>query len=323
MADVWQFFAACWTSGALLRSACALVVVPIAAWIAVRALAVPLLLRLSHDPDWQAPLAAASAAIPGLLLLALSASALLSGFDPACRQTWTGQAFFALIVLATTFALARAVVLSVRRWREAEAVVASSVPAAGRLGRLARSSDVVARTIHSDEALCVLARIWHPVVIVSDTAVSRLDDAELKAALHHERGHLRRGDQAIAASLTFLVDLLPLPALDLVGMYRRAREVAADRHALHTVDAQDLAGALLSFVRPSSSLSGTAAIDGESTVKARLNLLLGEPSSSRISVGRRTLVTLTLSIIVGAGLAPAAATLMHPIPCRMNMDRHA
>ncbi len=323
MDDVWQFLVACWTSGTLLRSACALIIIPIAAWIAIRIFAVPLLSRLSNDPSWQAPLAAASAAIPGMLLLVLAGSALISGVDSACRQTMTGQVLLALIVLATTFAFTRAIVLLVGRWREAEALVRTSSPASGRLEQLATRSGVVARTIESDQPFCALARIWHPLVVVSDAAVRRLDDAELEAALHHERGHLRRGDQVIAASLTFLVDLLPLPALDLVSMYRRSRELAADRHALHTVDAHDLAGALLSFVRSAPALRGTAALDGESTVTARLNLLLRDPSPARISVAQRTLLAVTLATILGIGLAPGVSTLIHPIPCQMKADLHS
>lgn len=320
MNDVWQFLVACWTSGTLLRSACALIIIPATAWIAIRVLAVPLLSRLSDDPSWQAPLAAASAAIPGLLLLVLAGSAFISGVDAACRETVTGQVLFALIVLATSFALLRAIVLSVRRWHEAEALVRTSMPGSGRLELIATRTGVVARTIESDQPFCALARIWHPLVIVSHAAVSRLDDAELEAALHHERGHLRRGDQMIAASLTFLVDLLPLPAMDLVSTYRRSRELAADRHALHTVEAHDLAGALLSFVRPTKTLSGTAALDGESTVSARLNLLLRDPSPARVSVVRRALLVTTLVTIVGVGLAPDAATLTHPVPCQMKDD---
>lgn len=320
MDDVWRFLVACWTSGTLLRSACALVIIPIAAWIAIRICAVPLLSRLSDDPSWQAPLAAASAAIPGLLLLVLASSAFISGVDAACRQTVTGQVLFALIALAATFAFSRAIVLSVWRWREAEALVRMSSAASGRLEQLATRSGVVARTIESDQPFCALARTWHPLVIVSHAAVRRLDDAELEAALLHERGHLCRGDQVIAASLTFLVDLLPLPALDLVRMYRRSRELAADRHALHTVEAHNLAGALLSFVRSAQVLQSTAAFDGEGTVAARLNLLLRDPSPPRISVARRTLLAMTLVTILGIGLVPDASMLIHPIPCQMKAN---
>jgi Zn-dependent protease with chaperone function len=320
MDDVWTFLVACWTSGTLLRSACALIIIPIAAWAAVRVFAVPLLARLSGDPGWQAPLAAASAAIPGLLLLVLAGSGFISGLDAACRQTVTGQVLFALVVLATTFALSRALLLSIQRWREAEALVRASTPASGRLEQLAARSGVVARAIESDQPFCALARIWHPLVIVSHAAVRRLDDAELEAALHHERGHLRRGDQVIAAGLTFLVDLLPLPALDLVSMYRRSRELAADRHALHSVTANDLAGALLSFVRPVQTLGGTAAIDGEGTVAARLNLLLRDPLPPPVSVLQRGLLAFTLISILGVGLAPDAATLIHPVPCQMKAE---
>ncbi len=320
MADLWAFLFACWTSGTLLRAVCALVIIPTAAWAAIRFL-VPVLARTTQDPCWQAPLAAAAAAIPGLLLVSLAVAGFISGVDAACRATPAGQALFATIVAVTTLASLRAAVLAVQRHGEAEGLVKASVPATGELARIAARTGMPARVIEGDQPFCALARIWRPVVIVSVGAVSRLSERELEAALHHERGHARRGDQLIAAGLSFLVDLLPLPAMDLVSMYRRARELAADRHALEAVEAHDLAGALLSFVQPARVLHGVAALSGESTVRARLHVLLRESAPPPASPLQRVLLTVALAGVFATGLAPASAALLNPTPCHMKATR--
>ncbi|MFN2461213.1 MAG: M56 family metallopeptidase [Candidatus Velthaea sp.] len=280
-----------------------------------------MLARTSHDPGWQAPLCAAAAAIPGLLLVLLGIAAIVSGADAACRAMLAGQVLFGAIVIVTTLAFVRAAVLAIRRYREAEQLVKASVPATGELACIAARTGIPARVIAGDQPFCVLARMWNPVAIISAGGVTRLNDRELEAAMHHERGHARRGDQLISAALSFLVDLLPLPAMDLVSMYRRARELAADRHALETVEAPDLAGALLSFVHSGRGLRGVAALSGDSTVRIRLDMLLRDSAPPPASPFQRVLLTVALAVVFAAGLAPARATLLNPSPCDMPVIR--
>lgn len=319
MLDVSGFLVACWSSGTLFRSVCALVIIPTAAWFVVRLLT-PALARTADDPSWQAPLAAAAASIPGVLLIVLSIGAAVAGSDASCRETLAGRVLFTAIVSIGVCALARATVVSARRSNESRRLVASSQPSIGRLAALAKRARVTARTIENDEPFCALAGLWHPVVVLSSGALARLGDDEVVAALHHERAHARRGDQFIAVTLAFLVDLVPLPAMHLVAMYRHARELAADHHALHTVEAADLAAALLRFVRPTRAIGATASFGGDSTVQARLERLLRPSSRARVSVAKRTLLALALGLIFACGLAPAASTAFHPIPCTMSAD---
>ncbi len=95
MREVIEFLAACWSTGMLLRSVCALVIVPALAWLALRAIA-PHLSRLDSDPEWQAPLAAAAAAIPGALFVLLAVEAMIGGLAAACLETLVGRVLFAL-----------------------------------------------------------------------------------------------------------------------------------------------------------------------------------------------------------------------------------
>lgn len=317
MSDLWSFLVSCWTSGTLLRSVCALVIIPTAAWLAIWCLK-PGLARASSDPVWQAPLAAAAASIPGLLLVILASAALLAGADASCRSTLAGQVLFTIVVSITAFSFVRALVLAVARLRAVDRLVRASTPAAGRLAQIAREARMSVRVVNDDSTLCVLARILRPVVIISSGALAWLSERELSAALYHERGHARRGDQAIAFALSFLVDLLPLPARDLVEMYGRARELAADSHALHAVEADDLAAALLRFVKPRRVLAGTCAFGGDDTVKARLHVLLRDSSPARFSIRTRLTLSIALATVLAIGIAPAAATLIFPVPCDMH-----
>lgn len=322
MSDILAFVAACWSSGTLLRSVCALFIVPTAAWLAIRFVS-PAIFRMTRDPEWQAPLAAMAAAVPGLLLVLLSVAAFVTGADPACRTMLAGQVLYATIVGLSAFTFLRASALATMRTHESHALVKNAGRCSGRLAEIAERANVAIRIVSDDRLVCILARVWQPVIIVSSGAIERLTESELVAAVYHERGHAKRGDQLVAFVLTFLVDLLPLPAAKLVRTYRRARELAADRHALGTVHANDLAGALLHFVRPSCPIAGTAAFDGDATIVARLDVLLRAGSVRSTSFIQRGLVLLALSGVVALGLAPSVAVLAHPVPCDMGASIHA
>jgi len=314
MADWTAFVAGCLSSGTMLLSACALLIVPIAAWAVIRSL-VPMLHRMDADSLWQAPLAAAAAVVPGGLLLALGVAALASGFHSPCLETPQGRMLFAIVWTALAVSLLRAVVRTGRRHRESRSFIAASRASSGRLFAAAQRVGIAARELPDPVAFCALAGILHPVVVVSSGTVAELNDAELDAALLHERGHARRGDQVIAAVLTFLVDLLPLPATDLVVLYRQAREVAADQHALREASACDLAAALLAFARGQRTVAHTAALPGETGMRHRLQLLLREPVPAAIALHRRFIVVSILAVVTGAGLVPAGASTLLAVPC--------
>ncbi|MDQ2909234.1 MAG: M56 family metallopeptidase [Candidatus Eremiobacteraeota bacterium] len=317
MRDIVDFLVACWTTGTLLRSVCALVIVPALAWLAIRALT-PAIARSGNDPGWQAPFAAAAAAIPGALLVLLAAIATVGGLHAACLETAVGRVLFGMILSVTVIAFGRALVLAGRRSGEATTLVRWSSPPSDRLAAVAARCGIATRFIGDHRPFCALAGTWRPTVIVSEGALARLSDAELEAALLHERGHARRGDQLIAAALSFLVDLLPLPAMDLVAIYRHAREVAADRHALATAQPHHLAGALLLFVQGGTVPSGSAALVGDNDARGRLDLLLKGRPQPRASLMRRLALTFALATVLGAGLAPASGAVLHPSPCTMH-----
>jgi len=310
MHELAEFIGQCLASGMLLRSTCAVVVVPLAAWLAVRTL-LPSIERLG-DPRWQAPLAAVAAIIPGGLLLALSTFALIVGLNSSCLQTVAGRVLFGIASALVALAFARAMLLAHRRSAEANALVALSRVATGRLAEIARETNVRARVLDDRIPFCALAGTIRPVVLVSTGALEKLAESELQATLLHERGHARRGDQAFALALAFMVDLLPLPATRLVAIYRQARELAADDHALRQAAAYDLAAALLTFVSTSRSVPTMASIADQGRLRLE-RLLRSTPVQAR--VGKRHIaVAFALGLIVVGGITPPLAEL-HSIPC--------
>ncbi len=320
MHELIAFIGQCFASGMLLRSTCVLFVIPIVAWLVVRAL-LPLIERLDGDPGSQAPLAAIAAIIPGGLLLALSMFGLITSFKSPCLQTPAGQVLFGITAALVSLATARATLLARRRSAEARMLVSQSRAARGRLADLARELDIHVGVLDESTPFCALTGTIRPVVLVSSGALERLTDSELQATLLHERGHARRGDQAVAAILAFMVDLLPLPAPRFVALYRQARELAADDHALRQVAAYDLAAALLTFLSASRSVPTMASIGDHGRLRLE-RLLLGTRAPLR--AGKlRVAVAFALGLTVVGGIAPALAELQSLSCFTMNATMQA
>jgi beta-lactamase regulating signal transducer with metallopeptidase domain len=318
MRELAAFLAECIATGALFYNACALLVVPIAAWSLIRLLA-PTITRMDDDPTAQAWFAGSAALVPGVLLLTLAGFALVSGLQSDCLRTLAGRVLFVLVAAGLVAATVRASSLFWRRSHDVRAFVRVTRPASGRLARIAKRAGVAVREFDDPAPTCMLAGIHRPTVLDSTGAVELLLPAELEAAILHERGHARHHDQLIAAGLSFVVDLLPLPAGDLVATYRRAREFAADDHALQTAQAPDLAAALLVFVNSPKRFAGLAASMGDHAGSTRLARILSEQRAVTVVRSRRIVVAAALAAMFLAGVAPAAAAVL--IPCPMPITR--
>jgi Zn-dependent protease with chaperone function len=318
--DVVAFLVQCFSTPALLTSACALAVVPPLAWLVVRALA-PTLRAMDGDPGWQAPLAAAAAGLPAFLFAVIGVVTLRDAWGSVCLQFVTGRVLYAAIAAITVLGLVRATVLMRRRTAEIRDLIERSVPASELLERVTASQALPAREVPSNEAFILLAGIARPTVLVSTEALRRLDADQLEAALRHEAAHAQRGDQVISAVVTFISDIIPLPVGDLVALYRQAREFAADAHAARRADPCDLAGALLALARGGGSApAGTAALAESGTVRARLAVLLTDAPAPP-APWRRVLVAGSLAATFVLGASPAIAALVNGIQCTLPMSR--
>jgi Zn-dependent protease with chaperone function len=322
MHDLIEFFAQCARSGTLLTSLCAVVLLPIGAWLSCRCVA-PAVVLMKDAAAWQAPLAAATAALPGALFVVLSIGALFGGIGSACLALPAGRLVFGLLIATMIGALARAVWLAMSRAIGVRRLVASSSDPSPRLRAIASAVDVRARELPESAPICALAGMTSPVVLVSAGALAAITDAELRAALEHERAHARRGDQLLAAALTFLVDLLPLPAADLIATYRTARELAADEDAARATDADSLAGALIEFARGGRAVAGVACLidDRASTTTRRLKALLaqGLPTALAGNRVRGVALALALATIATAGVVTPSVASHYAAPCSLPM----
>ena len=317
MNDLQAFLAACMSSPALLTSACALIVVPTLAWLAVRALA-PSLGRMADDPGWQAPLAAAAAAMPGMMFLIVGAATLRGGWDSACLQFVTGKTLYGAIAMLTAFGFARASLLTARRAREVMRFLRQSSAPSERVRAAGEAAGVRIREIGAHGPVMLLAGFLRPVVLVSADAAGRVNDAELLAAVRHEAAHSQRGDLLCAAFVTFIADLVPLPVANLMELYWRAREFAADAHAARNTDPCDLASALLALARHATIGASLAAFADAGTVRDRLGVLLA-PSLPQPSRVRRALLTASLAATFILGAAPVLAAVTLGFTCTMVM----
>jgi Zn-dependent protease with chaperone function len=313
MSDVLAFFAACLAKPELLTAACALIVVPPLAWVVVRALA-PTIHAMEGDRGWQAPLAAFAATLPALLFVIIGLVTVRDAWGSPCLNYLTGRVLYAGIAAVTVVGLFRATIQFYRRWAEVRRLLALTRPASPLLANVKAAQEKTIRELDSDDAFILLAGIVDPVVVVSSEALRRLDGDQLEAAIRHEIAHARRGDQIISAIVSFVADIVPLPVGGLVALYRRAREFAADAHAVRHVDPIDLAGALLALARGGPSLAGAVAFAEPGTVRARLAvLLIDAPAVS--SRWKRVLVTGVLCATFVLGASPSIAAFASGVHC--------
>jgi Zn-dependent protease with chaperone function len=317
--DVAAYFTACLSSWSLLTSACALVVVPTLAWCIVM-LATPTLRAMDADARWQAPLSAAAALLPGALFLFIGAMTLGDGWQSDCLRYATGRVLYGAIAALTVYGLLRAIVLAFKRHAEIVRLLASAALPGLREQRMAQHCGLQVRRVFSTVPFVLLAGIRQPFVIISSEALKRLDDAQLDAAIHHEAAHFRHGDQLVAALVTFIGDMLPLPVAPLVGLYRRAREFAADQAASRKADPCALAAAMIALARASAAPSpaGAAAFAEPATVRARLAALLTDTPPSP-APWRRIAMTTLLIATLAAGAAPTIVAFIAGIHCNEVM----
>jgi hypothetical protein len=122
--------------------------------------------------------------------------------------------------------------------------------------------------------------------------------------------------------LSFLADLLPLPAADLVETYRTARELAADQDAVRATNAESLAGALIEFAKGGREIAGAACLsdDRTSAMTIRLHALLAETAATpRPNLARRFALTLVLAAIASAGAITPTLAGQHAASCSVVM----
>lgn len=263
--------AACLASGTLAIAFCALAVVPFVVWTLSR-LSLPLLHEIGNDRR-RAVFSGLLAIAPGASFAVASVVVIARAIRAGCLDMPGGRVIIAAIAMLLALAFVRALVRARKRQVDVAGLVAAAIPAGPRLAALAACDPTVRLLeIDAEEPLIFVAGSMRPRVYVSRGALERLNDAELRAALAHERAHARHGDQMMMSALLFCTDLVPLDVAALTDLYRDAREFAADRAAIETADPIELAGAILGVVSPRRRRVVASLADA--CVKARLSWLL-------------------------------------------------
>src|SRR5262249_46705168 len=102
----------------------------------------------------------------------------------------------------------------------------------------------------TSERDCFVAGVLKPTVFVSRGALEALGDAELEAALRHERAHVQGRDTLWLFLLSMLRDLAPYGEGAALEAFKLSREAIADREAAAGAGPLNLAAALVALARP-------------------------------------------------------------------------
>jgi Peptidase family M48 len=167
--------------------------------------------------------------------------------------------------------------------------------------------------VGGDSVVLAAAGLSRPTVLVSAGALTRLDDAELAAALSHERGHVARRHRWVllyAEACRALARFLP-------GTGRAARELAfhlerdADRWALHRhADRLALASAIC---KSGAAAAAGTSLSGTGGAVERVEELLGPVAGAAPGrplaalAGGLTALVLCVAIVLPLELAAEAA----------------
>ncbi len=155
-----------------------------------------------------------------------------------------------------------------------------------------------------------------PRVCLSTGLIKRLDDAELRAVLLHERYHLRQRDPLrLVIARYFAAGLYVVPVVEeLVEYYTVQKEIAADQEAVREMGGvRELASALFKVLPDADDvdLGLLVPVGALSVTEARIEQLIG---------GQTVPLALSrLSVILSGGALVAAAVLafgdgLHPAP---------
>jgi Zn-dependent protease with chaperone function len=217
--------------------------------------------------------------IPAALLTALPGLVALGALYPALTTwgdvlTWRGVVLLRLTPAVALAFLGYALVRAALRQREVARLFSAGTAPGERLARFARELGLRALELPTQERECFVAGVLRPTVFVSRGTLDRLGDAELSAALHHERAHVTGRDTLMLFALSLLRDLVPWGGSAALEAFQTAREAIADRQAAAHAGPLNLAAALVALARPGPSQAGVLPMARKDTLRWRMQALL-------------------------------------------------
>jgi hypothetical protein len=258
-------------------------------------------LETAGDPRRQARLAALAACVPGVITLGLSAHAAF-GFRPFAPESLDCYVKLLGPVVLAGVALARSGGgLAARRLRLGR-VLKHAGPPSPRLARLAGEIGVPVREVDVDASICFVSGFRRPAVVVSAGALAALSDAEIRAALLHERAHLRHRDGLWTTAVTAVAEFCLFSSRRALRLYRAWREALADDEAARHVGRTEVAGVLVRFARSAARLPVPSSLAEPDGLARRVRRLVGPPDRPEHGGPRAT-----------AAFAFAAALALYPL----------
>ncbi|HEX9472641.1 MAG TPA: M56 family metallopeptidase [Steroidobacteraceae bacterium] len=217
--------------------------------------------------------AAILAALPGLVALtelwpALTANLLNSGI------TWRGVMLLWVTPAAGLALGGYALLRAILRQRELGRLFRAAAMPCERLASMAAALQLRARELPTADKECFVAGVFRPTVFISRGALVQLGDAELLAALHHERAHIRSRDTLLLCLLSVLRDLVPWAPASALEAYQMTRESAADREAAARAGSLNLAAALVALARSSPRPTTVLPMAKAETLRWRMQAIL-------------------------------------------------
>jgi drug/metabolite transporter superfamily protein YnfA len=159
--------------------------------------------------------------------------------------------------------------------------------------------------IGGEDVVLGAAGLAHPTLVVSAGALARLDDAELAAAIAHERAHIRRRHRYVL----LYAELCRVLGRPLPGTQRAVRQLRfhierdADRSAVRErADRLALASAICKAATGATTRAGMAALGGDGTA-ARVRELLQDVGVGTGPRGLRPLAVAVATLAVAAALS--------------------
>jgi Peptidase family M48 len=257
------------------------------------------------EPRRQARLAALAACVPGIITIGLTAGLAFRslGARPeglACVAKLYGPSLIASIAILRVGSQ-----LCTRRFRVARLLRFAYAPSA-RLAAVAAEVGVPVRELPVSASVCFASGLIRPSVVVSAGALETLSDADLRAALLHERAHLRHRDTLWAAAIGTVAEFGLLSSRRALRLYRSSRESLADDEAARYVGRTTIADVLVRFARNAARVPMAASLAEPDGLERRVRRLIFPDRGKGLAELR-----------AGLALSVAAALAFYPLFARV------
>jgi beta-lactamase regulating signal transducer with metallopeptidase domain len=261
------------------------------------------------NPALQAGCSAVATCIPGAVSFMLAYFAIRS-LQNTSAETWGCYVkLFGPLVIAGLLFL-RAGALFYFRRKQLRALFRATHKPSTRLAELGKELGIPIRELSSSVPMCMVAGLFRPSVVISTGAAEQLEDWALRAALLHERAHIRNWDTLRSAGITFVSDCAPFGTKKALALYRTGREVLADREAAKHVHAVELAAVLVDFARNTVQVPLTQPLAQARGLEQRVRLLLENPCAPATQTSAVFPILAHFVSISSLGLYPLAARVI-------------